>query len=239
LKLLPSIIALALRAAALTWRVRRVGRGALDEALARGPVVFAFRHGEQLAVLGTHLDLDVAAMASLSKDGALAAAALERLGVACVRGSSSRGGLQAMRAGLTVLRAGRSLALTVDGPRGPAGEPKPGAALVARMARAPICWVRAAPRRALRLRSWDRFEIPWPFTRITLTYGLLSPPPTRDLEPALEALRQALAEPAPRGLASADLAVGLHGGADVADPAEQATAADPEARRDDQPEDAP
>ncbi len=191
--LLPAIIAAGVRLLAASWRVRREGRGALDTALAEGPVVFAFRHGEQLAVLGTHLDLEVTALASRSKDGELAAQALSRLGIAALRGSSSRGGMAALRLGRGALAGGRSLALTVDGPRGPAGEPKPGAAVLSRMSGAPLCWVKVEARPALRLSSWDGFMIPLPFARVTVRVGLLPPPPPGDLAPSLEALRSALA----------------------------------------------
>jgi len=188
----PGLIAAAVRLLAATWRVVRVGREELDAALADGPVVFAFRHGEQLAVLGTHAGLPVTALASRSRDGELAARVIERLGFEAIRGSSSRGGLAALAAGRRVLRGGRSLALTVDGPRGPAGEPKPGAAALSRMARAPLCWVKVEVSRAVRLKSWDRFLIPLPFARITVRTGVL--PPTQDVEAGTDALRRALVD---------------------------------------------
>jgi len=186
----PGLIAAAVRLLAATWRVAREGRAELDAALAAGPVVFAFRHGDQLAVLGTHRGLPVTALASRSRDGELAAQVIERLGFEAIRGSSSRGGLAALAAGRRVLRDGRSLALTVDGPRGPAGEPKPGAAALSRMGRAPLCWVRIEVSRGLRLKSWDRFLIPLPFARVTVRTGVL--PPSQDVESGTDALRQAL-----------------------------------------------
>lgn len=171
----------------------------MDAALASGPVVFAFLHGEQLAVLGTHIGLPVTALASRSKDGELAANAVQRLGFEAIRGSSSRGGLAALAAGRRVLRGGRSLALTVDGPRGPIGEPKPGAAALSRMTKVPICWVRVEVGRAVRLSSWDRFMIPLPFTRVTVRTGVL--PPNQDVAVGTDALREALSLPASPGAA--------------------------------------
>ncbi len=191
MRLLPALIAAAIRLTAATWRVRRVGRELMDEALARGPVVFAFRHGEQLAIMATHLGLDITPVVSLSRDGDLAAAVIARLGYGAVRGSSSRGGAAAMAAGRELLGSGRSLALTVDGPRGPAGRPKPGAAALARSVGAPICWVRAEAAPAWRAGSWDRFLVPLPFARIVVRTGLIEPV---DVGAATAALAEALRE---------------------------------------------
>ena len=171
--LLAAFLAFAVRVLAATWRVRRIGRGTVDEALARGPAVMAFLHGDQLPLIALHRDLPVAGMTSLSEDGTLLAGVLTRLGYATVRGSSSRGGARAAVAALQALREGQCPGIAVDGPRGPRGEAKGGASFLARRADVPIAWFRIDARPALRLGSWDRFQIPWPFARVVVHSGVL------------------------------------------------------------------
>lgn len=162
-----------LRLLALTWRVRVRGREALDAALLRGPVVYAFLHGELLALTALHADQGVVGLVSRSRDGERLSSALSSLGYRVVRGSSSRGAVAGARAGDRALGEGSSLALAVDGPRGPRGVPKPGVARMALERGLPVACTRARTRHALRLSSWDRFEIPLPFARIELDYTLL------------------------------------------------------------------
>lgn len=116
------------------------------------------------------------AMVSAHRDGELAARFLARQGFTLVRGSSTRGGAKALREFVRVAReAGRDLCVTVDGPRGPAREVKDGILLAASLSGLPIiplgCWVE----RAWRLKSWDRFIIGKPFTRVRIAMG----PPLR------------------------------------------------------------
>ncbi len=172
--LLANLLALGVRVLAATWRVRRTGRVPIDGRLAQGPAVMAFLHGDQLPLIALHRDLPVAGMTSLSDDGSLLALVLIALGYDTVRGSSSRGGARAAVAALRALERGLCPAIAVDGPRGPAGTVKDGAVFLARRADTPIAWFRVVARPALRLRSWDRFQIPWPFARVVVYSGLLT-----------------------------------------------------------------
>ncbi len=162
------LLALAVRALAATWRVER------PPWPAPGPCVVAFWHGEQLPMIALHRGLGLCGLASRSKDGALVAATLTRLGYRVVRGSSSRGGAEALVQSRTALREGASPAFAVDGPRGPAGAVAPGAEALARAAQVPVVYgvVTAAGWRA---RSWDRFLVPWPFARVRVDYGVWKP----------------------------------------------------------------
>lgn len=112
---------------------------------------------------------------SSSKDGAWLSAFFESVGLRAVRGSSSRGGREAVSALVQVLQAGHDVGITPDGPRGPLYVCKPGAAVVARRASAPVVLLGIAYESAWRLRSWDRFFLPRPFSRIHLTLQFLSP----------------------------------------------------------------
>lgn len=161
-------IAVALRALARTWRVDRppwpVG----------APCVVAFWHGEQVPMVALHRRLGLTGMASLSRDGELLARVLAALGYGVVRGSSSRGAVAAFRAAEAVLRAGGRPALAVDGPRGPRGTVHGGAEALATATGAPVVFG-IARGRGLRLRTWDRMLIPWPFARVTVRYGVWRP----------------------------------------------------------------
>ncbi len=110
-------------------------------------------------------------MISRSRDGDVASRIVERLGFRVVRGSSSRGGSEGLREMIEAAEEGHSLALTVDGPRGPARKCKPGAVRIAQRAKVAIVPTVAIPVRARAVDSWDRFLIPAPGSRIFVTYG--------------------------------------------------------------------
>lgn len=187
---LTACVAAVARALAWTWRVT-CPPWPVD-----GPCVAAFLHGEQLPLVLLHRDQGFTGMASRSRDGALLAGVLTRLGFGVVRGSSSRGGADALVAALHVLRGGGRVAIAVDGPRGPAGRAAPGAAALARNASVPLVVVRVGAR-GWRARSWDRFLVPWPFTRVTVCYRVWDGTTTLD-----EALRSAAPTSARRAGAS-------------------------------------
>ncbi|MHC3127201.1 hypothetical protein OB03_07795 [Brevundimonas sp. GN22] len=113
------------------------------------------------------------AMISLSADGEFIAKAVARLGIPAVRGSASnkdkkataKGGTQALRDGLKYLKAKGGLAITPDGPRGPARTMAEGLPVMARMSGAPVLILGASAKPAIRLKSWDRALIPLPFAK--------------------------------------------------------------------------
>jgi lysophospholipid acyltransferase (LPLAT)-like uncharacterized protein len=156
-----------------------------------GPVVFAFWHRSLLACAHRFRNLDIAILISPSFDGELIARTVELLGFKAVRGSSSRGGAAGLRNMQAAYAAGHRCAITADGPRGPVFVAKPGTAALANSVIAPPgawkaeprrdeietdpsgTWVGcfyALPERAWELRSWDKFLIPKPFSRVVLTW---------------------------------------------------------------------
>ena len=153
--------------------------------------MLAFWHGEQLAMIPAHAGRSVVAMVSLSDDGALLAAVLERLGYDIVRGSSSRGGAGALRRCARAMREGsRSCGLAVDGPRGPFHAVHPGAVALAALTGCPVVYavvVRAS--RAWVVGSWDRFQIPLPFSEVAIRYGAMRVAWGADVGAAAAALR--------------------------------------------------
>lgn len=155
-----------------TLRIEVRGTPAVDALLARrAPFVFAFWHGSMLVPWWFMRRYNAAALVSMSGDGSLLAALLEGWGYTVVRGSSSRGSKEAMSAMRDLVGEGRVLCITPDGPRGPLHELKMGAVRVAQTTGVPLVYATVAHARATSLGSWDHFEIPWFFTRVTLSFG--------------------------------------------------------------------
>jgi lysophospholipid acyltransferase (LPLAT)-like uncharacterized protein len=88
-----------------------------------------------------------------------------------VTGSSSRGGSKAIRELVRHARAGESIFVTPDGPRGPNMRAQRGVIEIARLAKLPILPVSASAKRRTQRKSWDRFMVPYPFTRVTVRWG--------------------------------------------------------------------
>lgn len=106
---------------------------------------------------------------SQSRDGESGVWAAERLGYKVVRGSSSRGGVEALRQlELELSGEGGWAALVVDGPRGPRRVSKPGAAWLSQRTGLPVVAVSARAQPAIQLNSWDRCVVPMPFSRVRL-----------------------------------------------------------------------
>lgn len=153
--------------------------------------VLAFRHGEQMALLGAERR-DTAVLVSHSADGEIQAGVMRRLGFSVVRGSSSRGGASGLRKIMSELSAGRDAAFAVDGPRGPAKIAKPGALLAAKATGAALLPVASAARRVWVLdAAWDKFEVPWPFSRVAVVVGEPLPEALADEERLSAAIARA------------------------------------------------
>jgi lysophospholipid acyltransferase (LPLAT)-like uncharacterized protein len=172
LALIVAIGAPFVRLLGATWRVRVTGRDALD-AIRREKRAYVLScwHGELLAAVWAHRGQGMAPLISEHRDGEIIARICERLGYGTVRGSSTRGGARALLGLVRTLEQGTDVAVTPDGPRGPAERYAPGALVAAKKAHAPIVAIRVRASRAWRLRSWDRFLIPKPFARVVLAYS--------------------------------------------------------------------
>ncbi|MGJ3241605.1 MAG: lysophospholipid acyltransferase family protein [Opitutales bacterium] len=110
------------------------------------------------------------ALISASSDGAWLTAFFEQLGLRAVRGSRNFRGSAALREAVRVLQGGNDLGITPDGSRGPVYVVKPGAVAIARLAKCPILLHQYDYAHAIRLKSWDRFFIPLPFSKVTARY---------------------------------------------------------------------
>jgi hypothetical protein len=162
----------ALRLLAATWRVRFVNARVVEELRSRRqPFLYVLWHGQLLPLIWTHRARDIAIMVSEHRDGELIARVAHAIGFRTVRGSTSRGAARALLGACREVESGRDMAVTVDGPRGPAGSVAPGALVIAQRTGAPMVPTAASASRAWRLRSWDRFMIPKPFARVVVSYG--------------------------------------------------------------------
>ena len=112
----------------------------------------------------------LAALVSASKDGGLLARVLNHFGVEAVRGSSSRRGAQALLELTSCIERGSDVAITPDGPRGPCYVIQPGVLALAQLTGLPIVPVSYHVNWKIRVKSWDRFQIPLPFARCEMIY---------------------------------------------------------------------
>lgn len=155
-----------------TVRLRIANDVAYRELTEQGsPVIFTLWHGRLLPLGFVHRGQDIVCLASRSDDGEYITRILQHWGFGVVRGSSSRGGDTALRELIRVVRAGRSVAVTPDGPRGPREKLKPGVIQLAQLTGAPLVPLAAAASRSWWFVSWDRFLVPQPFSRLHVAYG--------------------------------------------------------------------
>lgn len=164
-----------IRVVSFTLRIRTEVHPAHSEGKKTG-VIFGVWHN-RLALSMTAYDHwpnrtgRLAVMVSASKDGGFLSGILECFGVQPVRGSSSRRGPQALRELTTWARRGYELAITPDGPRGPCYVVQEGIVALAQLTEMPLVPVACNMRWKIRIKSWDRFQIPLPFSRCEIIFG--------------------------------------------------------------------
>lgn len=129
------------------------------------------------------------ALISASRDGTFLSAFVKRYNVDVARGSSSRKGVAAMLQLADVLAAGRDVVITPDGPRGPAYETGAGIVFLAQKSGASVLPMNIEYSSFWRLKSWDRFILPKPFSTVRLIYGALHQVPRTGNDAEFEAER--------------------------------------------------
>ncbi len=134
--------------------------------------VFIFWHSQMLAGWSLFKDKKSCALVSQSKDGEILSALLKKWNYKVCRGSSSKGGKEALSELIVSANEGCSIVITPDGPRGPARQIKNGALIIANECSIPIIPVKIKyAYKKILSRSWDKFEIPYPFTKCEVTFG--------------------------------------------------------------------
>ena len=136
-----------------------------------GTAIYALWHRQEVLMIYLHRNRAVCGLVSKSKDGEYMARILKRFGFTFVRGSTTSGGFMSLRGLIKAARAGYSIAITPDGPRGPVFKVQPGVVYLAQKAGAPLIPVACALSKKKIFRSWDRYQFPLPFGRIQAVYG--------------------------------------------------------------------
>lgn len=156
-----------------TYRIKVMNPDAWDGLISRN-FVLAFWHGSMVIGWYIHrphgLVSRMHALVSQSKDGEILAAILDSWKYTLIRGSSHRGGKVAMQSMIDEVRNGARLVVTPDGPTGPPHIMKIGAVRAAQQAFAPLLIASINAKWKYCLKSWDRFEIPYPFSCVYVRY---------------------------------------------------------------------
>jgi lysophospholipid acyltransferase (LPLAT)-like uncharacterized protein len=161
-----------------TYRSRVIAGADVIERIVAGerPVIFCVWH-DGIVYWGPYFrrlhrrGVPLTIFTSMSRDGELVAQLALAWGAQVVRGSSSRGGTEALRLLRRTLAEGRSPVVVPDGPKGPPRAAKPGVVTLSRIAARPCVPLAWAARRGWQLSTWDRLRVPRPFTRVAVAVG--------------------------------------------------------------------
>jgi lysophospholipid acyltransferase (LPLAT)-like uncharacterized protein len=152
-------------------------------------LIYACFHQDDLSCLPYFSQKNICILISNSKDGQILASAVEHMGYQTVRGSSHRGGVAGLLAGMRKVMDGHKLTIAVDGPRGPIYKVKEGITAVSDKAKRPIVPVRGYPKwKFIFKKSWNKATLPFPFTKIVLHIGKIGFYSTSELEQKMQAL---------------------------------------------------
>ena len=186
----PRLVAMLLRALHRTLRYEVVVEAGAQPATPPALQVWCFWHRCLIpCACYFHRRFKPAVLISRSFDGELIARTIERLGFLTARGSSTRSGGSGLFALAKAVGHGHPAVFTADGPRGPVYRVKPGAVKLAQLTGYEIGIFYAHPEKAWVLRSWDRFLIPKPFSRVAISWARHVEVPVSDDPMVIEATR--------------------------------------------------
>lgn len=206
--IVPRLVALFLRIVGLTLRFEVIAEQGAIPATPPPQGIFCFWHQCTLPCTYYFRKHPVVIIISRSFDGELITRTLARFGYKAVRGSSSRGGADALLQLKNHLSEGLAAIFTADGPRGPIYKSKMGPVKLAQMTGEPIGSFYLLPERRWTINSWDRFFVPKPFSRVIVSWSRsVQVPPTAD-ESLLEEKRQELDAALERARMNAERHVG-------------------------------
>jgi len=156
------------RLLSMTWRLSIYEPDVMKNHLSKKiPIILAHFHGDELAFIRLVPRYRIATIASTSKDGEMMNTVLHLLGGKTSRGSSTRGGVAALKGLIQLCKNGSNCSFAVDGPKGPIYEVKPGVFEVARLMKAPIFAGGLTCDRAWHFpKSWNKTFLPKPFAQI-------------------------------------------------------------------------
>ncbi len=182
---LPWIAFIVYRLWSWSWRLECIEEESLKRARANGePLIFSHWHGDELMIFPLVAPYKIATMTSTSKDGELVDFAIRKMGAATSRGSSTRGGIGALKGLVRLMGQGYNASMAVDGPKGPIHQVKPGVFELSRLAKARIVPMGAAPAKAITFhKSWNKARLPLPFSRVVVWFSAPLDMITRDQSP--------------------------------------------------------
>jgi lysophospholipid acyltransferase (LPLAT)-like uncharacterized protein len=209
----PKLTALLLAMVGSTLRFETIAEEGVTPATPPARGIFCFWHRCTLPAGWYFRKYRCSILISRSFDGELIARTLALLGYNSVRGSSSRGGAAGLMAMRDVLEQGEPVVFTADGPRGPIYQTKIGPVKLAAMTGEPMGCFYLLPERAWIMRSWDRFLVPFPFSRVVVSWAQPVHAPRADADAAaLETKRVELNEALERARMRAEEHLGLRSG---------------------------
>jgi len=170
--ILPHAIYALMRTLYATLRVRYEGIEVIESFYRKDRgFIAAFWHSMIIMASYPYRGKGIHVLVSQHGDGELIGRVIRKFGFHLVRGSSTRGGKQALQELVKLVNQNRDVAITPDGPRGPAEEVKPGVAQLARLTGAPVVVGAFSASRLFVLNTWDRFRIPVPFSSVRFVIG--------------------------------------------------------------------
>jgi hypothetical protein len=208
LAVVPRLVWALLWIVSRTWRFEVIAVEGVTPVLfgqKPGPEIYCFWHQCVLPCTVYFRRSNAVILISKSFDGELITRILKMFGFDAVRGSSSRSAREGLLGLKQIIETGRTAIFTADGPRGPIYQTKMGPIKLAQMTGAPIGCFHLEPERAWTMRSWDRFLVPKPFTRICVSWAQWTRVPgdlaAEQLEPKREELNAAMEHARLRALA--------------------------------------
>jgi len=136
------------------------------------PVIYVFWHCKMFGLIKLMRRRGIYVLASKHRDGEKIVQIVKNYGYRFVRGSTSRGGISALKEIVRLLRSGKQIAFTPDGPRGPRWKFQEGAFFASKITGIPLVFVGVGYSRKIVLPTWDLFEIPLPFSRCVVYSSL-------------------------------------------------------------------
>jgi len=177
------------------WFIRLIGatlrvcvsyEDGAQQTLDERPLIASFWHSCMIPATYIWRGFGIRVMSSNSYDGEYMGRIIHKLGFVAVKGSSSRNAVRALLGLRRALEEGWTVAFTLDGPRGPRRQVKPGPVALARSSGVSLTMFHAAVDKAWVLNSWDRMLIPVPFSRVLVRFGKLIPVPADATETDIE-----------------------------------------------------
>lgn len=188
------LIFVVYRVLSLTWKIELHEPESLKKSLKeKNPFILAHFHGDELALVSLTPRYKIATMTSTSKDGELMNTVLRLMGGKTSRGSSTRGGVTALKGLIQLCKSGSNCSVAVDGPKGPLHEVKPGIFELSRLMKGQIYAGGVAVDRAWHFsKAWNKTFLPKPFARVVVVWTHFCDSVSKDTDPRSSELANSL-----------------------------------------------